>query len=234
MPVNKKGQGNIFPTKMLIELGHHNIVLTILSIWLRHTDLVFNILGTQRIDTLIYFEKKEEFEKKLDFGYLSWIHLWISINMLLPKSSPLFRFVIGRTFGLKGHFWKNVILTKFSEKYWIEGATSTNKSVVSKYVVPNVCRKYQAPVMWQKIQIYFEPLKVKQMQWSLKRYRGVILSAWGCEWYVWRSKILTIYRLLQSGDSLNNFFNLKKRTLPPGTSMKTDYYVRTIGVKFNT
>lgn len=109
--------------------------------------------------------------------------------LLLPKVSPLSRLTIASIHRQIGHLGKNAILTNFREKYWIVGASTIIKNIISKCVI---CRKYQAPAMRQKMADlsmdrvtpenapftmvgidFFGPFEIKQRRTVLKRYGAI-------------------------------------------------------------
>jgi hypothetical protein len=68
--------------------------------------------------------------------------------VILPKDSRISYMIILDIHKKIGHLGKNSILTRLREKYWIIGANTISKSIVSKCVI---CRKYQVPIMHQKM-----------------------------------------------------------------------------------
>lgn len=73
--------------------------------------------------------------------------------IILPKDSRISYLIILDIHKKIGHLGKNWILARLREKYWIIGANTIIKSIVSKCVI---CRKYQAPIMhkkWQTCQV---------------------------------------------------------------------------------
>ncbi|VDI06575.1 Hypothetical predicted protein, partial [Mytilus galloprovincialis] len=127
--------------------------------------------------------------------------------IILPKQSTLSYSIIQGIHRSIGHLGKNAILTELRQKYWIIGANGIIKNIVSKCVI---CRKYQAPIMQQKManlpservtqdtapftivgMDYFGPFAIKQRRCTVKRY-GVIFTC---------LKIRAVH--LEVADSLN-------------------------------
>ncbi|CAG2211230.1 unnamed protein product [Mytilus edulis] len=105
--------------------------------------------------------------------------------IILPKQSTLSYSIIQGIHRSIGHLGKNAILTELRQKYWIIGANGIIKNIVSKCVI---CRKYQAPIMQQKManlpservtedtapftivgMDYFGPFAIKQRRCTVKR-----------------------------------------------------------------
>ncbi|CAC5378087.1 unnamed protein product [Mytilus coruscus] len=148
--------------------------------------------------------------------------------ILLSKLSRISYFMIQGIHKSIGHLGKNAILTELRQKYWIIGANSIKKNIVSNCVI---CRKYQAPIMQQKManlpservtqdtapftmvgMDYFGPFAIKQRRCTVKRYEGIdwkfnppAASNFGGVWE----------RLIQSVECA-----------PPGIFVKSDNYVR--------
>ena len=114
--------------------------------------------------------------------------------ILMPKKSPISRLILEDAHRRVGHQGKNAILAFTREKYWIIGANSIIKGLVSKCTV---CRRYVGKVMSQKMADlpedrlkpdrapfsmsgtdYFGPIEIKRGRAVVKRY-GVIFTSRG-------------------------------------------------------
>ncbi|CAG2252827.1 unnamed protein product [Mytilus edulis] len=111
--------------------------------------------------------------------------------IILPKDSPISRLIIENIHRSIGHLGKNSILAVLRQKYWILGANSIIKGLVSRCVR---CKKYQGTCAKQKMANlpkerlqaddppftrigidFFGPFEVKQGRSVVKRY-GVIFT----------------------------------------------------------
>ena len=111
--------------------------------------------------------------------------------ILLPKSAHVSNLILEDAHRRVGHQGKNAVLTAVREKYWIVGANSVIKSILSKCVI---CKRYQGKVLEQKMADlptdrtrpdaapfattgvdYFGPFEVKRGRGVVKRY-GVIFT----------------------------------------------------------
>ncbi|XP_071181279.1 uncharacterized protein [Mytilus edulis] len=111
--------------------------------------------------------------------------------ILLPKDSNISKLIIEDIHRSVGHLGKNSILAQLRQKFWIIGAGSMIKGIVSKCVI---CRKYCAPFVDQKManlpkerlisdkppftmvgMDFFGPFQIKQGRSLVKRY-GVIFT----------------------------------------------------------
>ncbi|CAG2245419.1 unnamed protein product [Mytilus edulis] len=111
--------------------------------------------------------------------------------ILLPKDSNISKLIIEDIHRSVGHLGKNSILAQLRQTFWIIGASSMIKGIVSKCVI---CRKYCAPFVDQKManlpkerlisdkppftmvgMDFFGPFQIKQGRSLVKRY-GVIFT----------------------------------------------------------
>ncbi|CAC5382832.1 unnamed protein product [Mytilus coruscus] len=111
--------------------------------------------------------------------------------IILPKDSNISKLIIEDIHRSVGHLGKNSILAELRQKFWIIGASSIIKGIVSKCVI---CRKYCAPFVDQKManlpkerlisdkppftmvgMDFFGPFQIKQGRSLVKRY-GVIFT----------------------------------------------------------
>jgi hypothetical protein len=111
--------------------------------------------------------------------------------VILPKCAVVSRMILEDIHRSVGHLGRNTILTASREKYWIIGATSLIKQIMSKCVT---CHKHQGKLFTQKMadlpeerlvhgqppstnvgMDYFGPFEIKQGRKVFKRY-GVIFT----------------------------------------------------------
>ena len=111
--------------------------------------------------------------------------------VLLPKDSVITKLILHEVHQSVGHMGKNFMLANLRQRYWIIGASSAIKTMVSKCIQ---CRRYQAPVEQQKMASlpvdrlvadeppfsrvgmdFFGPFEVKQGRRVVKRY-GVVFT----------------------------------------------------------
>ena len=111
--------------------------------------------------------------------------------LLLPKESVVSKLIMEDAHKCCGHLGKNTVLAFLRQKYWIIGARTYLKSLLSKCVT---CRKYRAPCSKQKManlpgerltadeppfsrigMDFFGPFELKRGRSSVKRY-GVVFT----------------------------------------------------------
>ncbi|XP_033728153.1 uncharacterized protein LOC117317452 [Pecten maximus] len=111
--------------------------------------------------------------------------------VVLPRESVVSRLVVDDAHRSCGHLGKNTVLAFIRENYWIVGARTLVKSILSKCVT---CRKYRAPCVEQKManlpaerlaadqppfsrtgMDFFGPFELKRGRSVVKRY-GVLFT----------------------------------------------------------